>query len=405
MSESNHSSKNYNHDSYIPTKPSKDGSTYPVEGDGHYYWLDLIRFIAAFAVMACHFRSSFFVEYSDLAPNDHNPIVFGFYFITRLGFEAVLIFFVLSGLLVGGRTIKRLENRTFRARDYAIDRFVRIMLPLIASLLLYLPICLAFDIPIIIENWLCSLLSLQGIFTDGAFETLWSLSYEVWFYILFFAIGLIFSRGRKSKFWLGITILAISISVFIKLGATFLYIWLIAAIFFARYRSNNNRHNSIIISISLFITLISICLLQIGSGSHVVYSSSFIGSHLFRNYLFIAIGVSFTIFSVFIIKRKLRHKWSTLLNKYGSKLAAFSYTLYLTHVPVMRLLEGLGAPKSGEINVKSVALYLCWLSVSLVIAYLIYLLFERNTYKVKRYLKTRLTKNAGISHKNILCSQ
>ena len=61
----------------------------------HYYWLDVIRFLAAFAVMACHFRGAFFVEYSLLPQSSRNPITFSFFFITRLGFESVLIFFVI----------------------------------------------------------------------------------------------------------------------------------------------------------------------------------------------------------------------------------------------------------------------------------------------------------------------
>jgi len=107
------------------------------EPDGHLYWLDLIRFLAAFAVMACHFRGAFFVEYTLLPVSQQNPVVFVFYAITRLGFEAVLIFFVLSGLLVGGRTIQRLSSGNFKIRAYVIDRAVRIMLPLISSLLFF----------------------------------------------------------------------------------------------------------------------------------------------------------------------------------------------------------------------------------------------------------------------------
>lgn len=169
------------------------------QSNKHLYWLDLIRFLAAFAVMACHFRGAFFEEYSNLPADQHNPLIFSFFFITRLGFEAVLIFFVLSGFLVGGKAIKRLAEGTFNAKDYAIDRFARIMLPLVASYLLYLPICLYYDIPIKISDWLGSLFSLQGVLTGSAFETLWSLSYEVWFYIIILALGMIWSVRQDKK--------------------------------------------------------------------------------------------------------------------------------------------------------------------------------------------------------------
>lgn len=93
----------------------------------HYWWIDLLRFLAAFVVMAGHARGSFLAEYSVLPQDQHTPIVFGFYFLTRLGFEAVMIFFVLSGFLVGGKAVERITEGTFRAKQYAIDRFARIM--------------------------------------------------------------------------------------------------------------------------------------------------------------------------------------------------------------------------------------------------------------------------------------
>ena len=34
------------------------------ENKVHYYWLDLVRFTAAFLVLICHFRGAFFVEYT-----------------------------------------------------------------------------------------------------------------------------------------------------------------------------------------------------------------------------------------------------------------------------------------------------------------------------------------------------
>ncbi len=96
--------------------------------------------------MACHFRGAFFVEYSALEPGATEPVdILILFYITRLGFEAVLIFFVLSGLLVGGRAMKRLSAGTFRIKSYVVDRAVRILLPLLASLVLFLPIALLFS--------------------------------------------------------------------------------------------------------------------------------------------------------------------------------------------------------------------------------------------------------------------
>ena len=77
-----------------------------IGGRKHYPWLDLIRFIAAFAVMAGHYRGAFLPEYSDIPPEQRNISIFLFYTITHFPAEAVLLFFVLSGFLVGGKVNK-----------------------------------------------------------------------------------------------------------------------------------------------------------------------------------------------------------------------------------------------------------------------------------------------------------
>lgn len=46
------------------------------EENAHFYWLDLLRFLAALIVVLGHFRGAFFVEYSLLPVNQQNPIVF-----------------------------------------------------------------------------------------------------------------------------------------------------------------------------------------------------------------------------------------------------------------------------------------------------------------------------------------
>lgn len=357
------------------------------ESNGHLYWLDLIRFIAAFAVMACHFRGAFFVEYSALSESQQNPLVFAFYFITRLGFEAVLIFFVLSGLLVGGRAIKRISNGTFQIKSYAVDRSVRILLPLISSLLLFLPIALYFHLPLKISDWIGSLLSLQGIITDGAFETLWSLSYEVWFYIFTCGIGIIIMKKRSCdsfKYNIGIWLSLIALLVFTKLWTTYLFVWLIGAVALWRLPKPNKS----ILILTAILSFGIIILLQIGSSSHFM-SDNVASGDIFRKCLIVLFGFCFAMFLQHAIQIAPSPGSIALhINILGTKLAAFSYTLYLTHVPVLKMLREMGAPKSESVNIYSIGLYILWLIIALVIAYILYYIFERNTPAVKKYIKT-----------------
>lgn len=348
-------------------------SNIKTEKNGHYYWLDLLRFLAAFAVMACHFRGAFFTEYSLLPETQHNPLVFSFYFITRLGFEAVLVFFVLSGFLVGGRAIKRIQDGTFRAKDYVIDRFARIMLPLIASLLFYLPICLYFKTPIIISDWIGSILSLQGIFTQSPFATLWSLSYEVWFYILIFSIALLLTaRNNKSKSFIGLILLIASMLVFVKLKVSYLWVWFLGAIILTNNAQISEHYRKIVCIITFTISILFILILQISSETRFLSFNVFENIILLRDLIIVLFGVSFSLFIKSVIKLVPKSKFLISINLIGTKLAAFSYTLYLTHAPVLRLLEHLGAPKSDSVNILSISLYIAWLAIGLIIAYALY---------------------------------
>ena len=75
------------------------------------------------------------------------------------------------------------------------------------------------------KAWLGNLFSLQGICTYSIIEPLWSLSYEVWFYILMGIISLFFVR-QKMVFYkiFAIPLLLICFLVFTKLSPHYLFI-------------------------------------------------------------------------------------------------------------------------------------------------------------------------------------
>jgi hypothetical protein len=85
-------------------------------------------------------------------------------------------------------------------------------------------------------------------------------------------------------------------------------------------------------------------------------------------------------------------KWTLKLNEIGTKLAAFSYTLYLTHVLVLRMLEYYNVPKSESVDFISISWYIGELSIALLVAYVVYWCFEKRTAEVKGWIKTRLLK-------------
>ena len=95
----------------------------------HFYWLDALRFIAAFMVQLCHSRNTFFPEYGALPAEQHDVLTMAFIMFCRMGHEVVIIFFVLSGFLVGGRGFERIKAGTMNVKSYAIDRLSRICPP------------------------------------------------------------------------------------------------------------------------------------------------------------------------------------------------------------------------------------------------------------------------------------
>ena len=96
--------------------------------------LDLLRFAAAAALAILYIRAATVGAYGLRSAEDKLPVAATFYFVTRLGGEAVIIFFVLSGYLIGGRNFTKIAQGKFDALEYGIYWAVRIGLPLIPAL-------------------------------------------------------------------------------------------------------------------------------------------------------------------------------------------------------------------------------------------------------------------------------
>lgn len=363
-----------------------------------FFWIDCIRFAAALMVLLCHFRGAFLPEYTCLPASQQNVLTFAFYALTRLGHEAVLIFFVLSGYLVGGRAIQKTLEGTFDVANYSIDRFVRIMLPLLSALILYIPCTFVCGRTIDWANWFGCLFSLQGIWTGACIEPLWSLAYEVWFYILIgAAMTLVFSPRRVIKIISFLCVVA-CLLVFTRLSAHYLFIWFLGAFcYIARRRGSSletsRRHvgSLVALSLSLLFLLLMIPVLQLTSGGHI--SSDLLISLLptqNRESLEILFAVAFCLTLQEIVWRKPQSRLAGWVDKTGTKLAAFSYTLYLIHILVMRVLQHFGVTRPESLSFFNMACYALWCLLAILSSYVVYCCFERNTYPVKVWLKKKL---------------
>src|SRR5450830_102204 len=96
-------------------------------------FLDFVRWLAALLVVLQYVRCLWFAEYANV---QNKPLLIkSFYFFTGFGSESVLVFFVLSGFLVGGGALRKWRAGTYSATDYFIGRFSRIYIVLLPALI------------------------------------------------------------------------------------------------------------------------------------------------------------------------------------------------------------------------------------------------------------------------------
>jgi len=350
----------------------------------HFYWLDLIRFSAALIVVTAHARAISFVEYGGLVDSEKTLLITVFYAVTRIANEAVVVFFVLSGFLVGGRALERIIQGKFRPSDFLIDRFVRIMLPLIPALFFTAIIRLVidgdFDIIVLVAN----ILSLQGVFFPvfGENGPLWSLSYEVWFYVLAYAVGIIVIK--KTFDMTAITLFVIVTAIFTYLNSVYLFCWLIGALI---YHRSPDRFSLVVLLCSIFLSIYSVVAIQIGSESVSISIKNIdiylLGVDVSR----ILLSLSMAIAMQQVLFLKPTNKISISADKIGTIMAASSYTLYLVHLPMLHLLSYLGVERADKVNFYTISVYLFTICVCLVVSWLLYLLFEKHTIVVRQYIK------------------
>jgi peptidoglycan/LPS O-acetylase OafA/YrhL len=98
-------------------------------------WLDVIRSTAAQAVVLGHLFQLFFFGNHTGPENGPTMFLHGIIIaISPYSHDAVMIFFVLSGYLVGGGVIIRLKTGLFSWREYAVNRLSRLWAVLIPCL-------------------------------------------------------------------------------------------------------------------------------------------------------------------------------------------------------------------------------------------------------------------------------
>jgi len=373
--------------------------------------LDLSRWLAAVTVFASHLRNHVQVKHADIEPSADGVAVQIWYLLSGLHWEAVSVFFVLSGFLVGGIGTARARIGRFDLPSYTVNRATRIYVafapavvlgwaldslivhsgtglgiydmshPLVAG-----PSQYAYARELSGEVLSSNLLMLQSFYAKpvGSNLPLWTLSFEFWFYVVF-GCGLVVATGTS---WMrrGAAILTAGVVIFFmgyRLPALML-LWLFGLA--AALPGAHFLRRPALALLALLGLLVAARLqdYQSGTSTFAYYAMEAAPAAAFAWLLFSARG---------------RHSaWLVRLQPFNERLASFSFSLYLVHYPVMLaaivVLGQLGVEgvRSGyqPDDFIGIAAYLAVFAVVICVAYGFSWMTERQTGRVRTFVRALL---------------
>ncbi|AGK56622.1 acyltransferase 3 [Hyphomicrobium denitrificans 1NES1] len=359
----------------------------PATPQQKYLALDLLRGAAALTVFFCHVRAAAFVEFGALPASQQTLPVATVFALTRIGHEAVLVFFILSGFLVGGPAIRRALHQQFDLRTYAIDRGTRIFVPLIPACILTVAVgSFAFNVK---PDWLrvgLNIVGLNNIFgvTLPINAPLWSLAYEVWFYVFAGAAAYMLSNRRIDAAALVALLGAFAILSCSRAG--YLLFWCLgAATTFALPWHNKNS-----LAMAGLVCFLTGC---------ATYEAS-AASRSFANIALVPMWASETLVSVGVcltLPLLCTQKAGDALKPIRASvlgLSRMSYSLYLVHYPLNCTLD-LWLPRATELSLASFAAFFMRGSLVFGGSLLFYLCFESQTATIRRFLARRSGNERG----------
>lgn len=358
----------------------------------HSLLISLMRGLAALQVAAAHLRSEMFPGLKGMVdpPLYYQLLAFA----TGFAHQAVVVFFLISGWLVGGSLMNRLGKPQALAH-YAIDRFTRLWTVLLPTLLLSLGVGLVmgaaapgpidfnpaneFSATALAGN----LLGLQTVTVPefGGNYPLWSLAHETWYYIQFPLLLFVFmGRSRLGQ-------LAAASALVLMAGALpetitlYFALWLLGALF-SRVRIECSNSLRVVLMLTGF--SFSVYFRIHGSNDDLTFDS-FLQDLVYSLPLLI-------ILSSLQRPLLLRSSFNQGLAKLAHWLSEFSFTLYVIHIPTIKLLRYLGQEQFGRSRLAVDApldyvIYAGMLLALLGTAYLSYRLFEAHTFRLRRAIK------------------
>lgn len=362
-------------------------------------WLDLVRGLAAIEVLLFHSYQLLFQE--ELPDASYgSAIVYlysGLWSISAHGPSAVIVFFVLSGYLVGGPALVRARTGNLNGLDYFSARTARLYVVLVPALALSL---FFFASARHLNGWqmfvdthqrlddgtkifsagygpvtaLCNALFLQTISCSmfAGNVALWSLSNEFWYYLLVFA----FLSVRKSSLW----VLLVAMIFFLfalaehsdrlgyHTGLKFFFYFVLWSFGMAVY------------AVSAPVLLWSVLFFLGVAGALVLAHAGLLASWA-ANDLIVGLTTAVAIVGIEFAKIQL----PSFLH-FGKETAKWSFSLYAIHYPILVFLNVM-SDNPHDFTMGSFALDITFTVPCILLAVVFYFLFERHTDAVRMRIK------------------
>ncbi len=371
----------------------------PMDSNRKNIFLDFLRGVASLVVCAGHIRNFVFVDFKDV----QSPTLLdvAFYFMTGLGHQAVIVFFAMSGFLVGGSICDKMQAKRFQMQEYSIDRLSRLWIVLIPSLIATFILDklgsavsggLGYDGrfsmilssgPGLNGNFLSSsvflgnVLFLQTIAVPvyGSNGPLWSLANEFWYYAIFPLIA--FGFYNRSIKWIGIAILSMSLLIFLPTGISSGFVfWTFGAAGAIILRRNDRLAGKSFAIVSTALFLISLLVTR--------HLDGFAADSL--------VAAATTAMLVNSASFKVEALW---IRRGIEQLSGISFSIYLFHFPFIAFLWFCYmAPKQLAPGVVAYTFFSLVLCLTLIYCILFWWLFERKTDRIRLWIKSKTTKNA-----------